>query len=151
MSVPRNRRRELRRLAQAARDRSKKPAAREAVEPIVEDGAIAEAPTAIGSRVGPPPESHASTVELPSIRPSRPRDPGEDTESPEDNAAASAAEPEVPERLRFLCPCGQPLTATRETYDRRMKCGGCGAILLVTLLLDPQLNTWRIEALRTGS
>jgi hypothetical protein len=42
------------------------------------------------------------------------------------------------------------MTATHETYDRRMKCNGCGEVLLVALLLDPKTRAWRIEPLRTG-
>ena len=42
------------------------------------------------------------------------------------------------------------MTATRETYDGRMKCDGCGSVLLVALLYDPKQRAWRIEALRTN-
>jgi hypothetical protein len=153
MSSPRNRRRQIRKLAQAARERSKKPLppiSVDPVDPVVEEDALASAPTSVGDRAEPPADAHASTVALPSIRPTRPSDPGEETAPAEDGPSASSVAPDPPERLRFLCPCGAPMTATHETYDRRTKCNGCEEVLLVALLLDPKTKAWRIEPLRTG-
>jgi hypothetical protein len=157
MSTPRNRRRVFRKLAQAARDRNRKPPppasphagphpeAPDAVEPIVDDDALAGAATEIG-----PGGPSAPTEVLASVGRPRPQDSSEETEVDGALPSASSVAPDPPERLRFVCPCGAPMTATRETYDGRMRCDACGAVLLVALVFDPKQRAWRIEALRTN-
>jgi DNA-directed RNA polymerase subunit RPC12/RpoP len=60
-----------------------------------------------------------------------------------------APEPEPPPSVVFACPCGTKLTATKQTYDRRIRCPKCRAELLLNLVRDPRNGNWQIEPFRT--
>jgi DNA-directed RNA polymerase subunit RPC12/RpoP len=60
-----------------------------------------------------------------------------------------APEPESPPSVVFACPCGTKLTATKQTYDRRIRCPKCRAELLLNLIRDPRNGHWQIEPFRT--
>ena len=141
MTAPRYRRRVLRRVGPR---KGKAPSPKsEAVEPIVEDDALAQAPTQIGPSV----TASAPTEQLPAM--GRAQDPREETEPADGLPSASSIAPDPPDRIRFVCPCGAPMTATRDTYDGRMKCDTCGSVLLVALIYEARKKAWAIEALRT--
>ena len=62
----------------------------------------------------------------------------------------SSIEPAPPAQLDFDCPCGQTLTATRQTYDRRARCSACGQRLLVSLVYNPDEQRFTIIPLRVS-
>jgi hypothetical protein len=147
----RNTRRHIRQLAREARERSQQPAP-SPVDPAapltgipVEEGELAEASTLIDASPSRP-ITQAETAALPAIP--RPIDPNEETEGGEEEPLASDLSP--PPHLRFSCPCGAPLVANREIYDKRMPCPDCKETLLVTVLFNPAKREWQIQALRVS-
>ncbi|HXX93990.1 MAG TPA: hypothetical protein VEN81_10170 [Planctomycetota bacterium] len=92
-----------------------------------------------------PPSTQDDTVELLAL-PGRPTDPNEETEG----ALDGDLEPEPPDRIRFECPCGARLVATRKSYDKRMRCGSCRTLMLISVVYDPLQKAFEIEPLRVG-
>ena len=96
----------------------------------------------------PVPLSQAETAALPSIPRSAENDPSAETEGDTDPPASTDAPQEPPAKIPFSCPCGAFLTASRQLYDKRMRCSSCGEILLLTLLYKADLQRFEIYPLR---
>lgn len=54
-------------------------------------------------------------------------------------------EPEVPDEAHFRCPCKQLLAIPKALYDKRAKCPGCGARMLIFLLWDAGRKTFTLQ------
>lgn len=54
---------------------------------------------------------------------------------------------EPPEKLSVLCVCGKRVVATRNMYDRRVRCPQCGVRLLLTLKRDPRSGNYSLHPL----
>jgi hypothetical protein len=58
--------------------------------------------------------------------------------------------PEPPNRIEFSCPCGKILSAPRQLFDRRSRCGSCNTVLLLNLVYKRDLDRFEIEPFRIG-
>jgi hypothetical protein len=58
--------------------------------------------------------------------------------------------PDPPDRIEFSCPCGKILSAPRQAFDRRSKCGACNTVLLLNLVYKRDLDRFEIEPFRIG-
>ena len=74
----------------------------------------------------------------------RKREPKEETRG----ALDEQVPPEPPPEIRFHCPCGGPLVARKQNYDRRGRCPGCGSRLILTLVWDAVARAYEITPLR---
>lgn len=79
--------------------------------------------------------SQETTVELPALRP----------------GAGTGSEPGLPPRMEFTCACGAMLVATPELYDQRTRCGLCQAILLLSVVYDPERRSHEIVPFKVDS
>jgi hypothetical protein len=57
-------------------------------------------------------------------------------------------EPEPPQKLEFVCPCGARLLATTETYDKHTRCAMCQTVMLISLVYDPEKQSHEIVPFR---
>lgn len=116
--------------------------------------------TAVAEPVPVSPSSKTAVIERPA-----PKEPPQDETvavaalrepQPSDSKAETAGvldgelEPPAPEKLDFDCACGEKVTATRKTYDTRMRCEGCKALMLVSLVYDPETRTHEIVPFQVG-
>jgi hypothetical protein len=85
------------------------------------------------------------TVEVLALK-GKPVDPNEETEG----ALDGDLEPDPPEKIGFTCACGARLVATRKSYDKRMRCGNCRTLMLISVVFDPALKKFQIEPFRVG-
>ena len=83
------------------------------------------------------------TVEVLALK-GRPVDPNEETEG----ALDGDLEPDPPKKIGFTCACGVRLLATRKAYDKRMRCGSCQTLMLISLVYDPAAKKFQIEPFR---
>lgn len=119
---------------------------------LVEQTAVAQpvspsSKTAVIDRPGPKEPPQDETVEVLAIREAPPADSKAETAG----ALDGDLEPPAPETLHFACACGEKLTATRKTYDTRIRCGGCRATMLVSLVYDPETRTHEIVPFQVDS
>jgi hypothetical protein len=114
-------------------------------EPVQDPMKGTVSPSAKTAVLGNLPRAQDETAELLAIR-----------EQPGDSKAESAGaldgelEPAPPEKLAFACPCGATLEASKKTYDTRITCGTCRALLLISLVWDPEKRRHEIEPFRVG-
>ncbi len=153
-------RKTIRRLAQQARERShptEKVLDGILVEPAPEHSALAGRSTRIEATAdpllepldGPPLRStelspQDETVQALAIT-AKPVDPNEETEGALD---ADIKEPDAPDKIGFACACGARLVATKKAYDKRMRCGSCRTLMLVSLVWDPKKGAYEIVPFR---
>jgi hypothetical protein len=81
-----------------------------------------------------------STVEIAGLTP-KPSGNGE-------TADGLTIEPEPPQRMEFLCSCGARLIASTETYDKHSRCALCHAVMLLSLVYDPERQAHEIVPFR---
>jgi hypothetical protein len=84
--------------------------------------------------------SQESTVEIAGLQPQ----PGRNGET----ADGLAIEPEPPQKMEFVCPCGARLIATTETYDKHTRCAMCQTVMLISLVYDPEKQAHEIVPFR---
>ena len=59
--------------------------------------------------------------------------------------------PSPPDALAGACPsCARKMKVVKAFYDKRARCPGCQARMLLTLIFDPATRTHSIEALRVS-
>jgi hypothetical protein len=136
------RRQEFRKLAQAAKAKSKgEPAAKPPKEVILDNAAPPRKPAPAGD----------TETGLPALKGGV--DPNAETEAAFGTEPAipvdAVEQPMPPEKLPFECPCGAKLTAPRAAYDKKTSCPKCGGKLLLNLIADPHGGPYRIEPFRT--
>lgn len=155
-------RKTIRRLAQQARERSH-PAEEVLngipVEPVPPDPVLAGKSTLVEALAVPDPmlepldgprlnstevSAQDETVQALAVG-GKSVDPNEETEGPLD---ADIQEPDAPEKIGFRCACGAPLIATKKAYDKRMRCGSCRTLMLISLVWDPKKGAYEIVPFR---
>ena len=58
--------------------------------------------------------------------------------------------PDPPDKIGFTCACGVKLVARRKSYDKRMRCGSCRTLMLISVVYDPAGKKFDIEPFRVG-
>lgn len=160
-------RKEIRKLAKQARERSHKSESTPEpeiligipVEPDPEDQTRAGKSTRVEPQAVPDPmlepvreprsastriSPQDETVEVVAIM-GKPADTNEETEGPLD---ADIAEPDAPDKIGFTCACGARLVVTKKAYDKRMRCANCRTLMLVSLVWDPKKQAYEIVPFR---
>ena len=54
-------------------------------------------------------------------------------------------EPELPDEAHFRCPCKALLAIPKALYEKRAKCPGCGARMLIFLLWDARSSSFTLQ------
>lgn len=88
---------------------------------------------------GASPDSTAAETSTSLDVPSAPSHPGALTD------AGLVDEPEPPDEAQFRCGCGAVLAIGRESYDKRVRCPGCGGRHLVTLAYEVETGNFTIH------
>jgi hypothetical protein len=56
-----------------------------------------------------------------------------------------AVEPDLPDEAHFRCPCKALLAIPKTLYEKRTKCPGCGARMLIFLLYDAGAKSFTLQ------
>ncbi|MBV8882137.1 MAG: hypothetical protein JO332_19425, partial [Planctomycetaceae bacterium] len=139
MRLPRRRLRPTRRLGRPGRPAGPPPSAPSS--PLHDSLTELDIPSVLEEL--PPPStpqsrSQESTVEMMAVQ--------EEIAAP---PRPVSTPPRPPKELPFQCDCGAQLLARSESYDRNSRCTSCQAVMLLSLVYDPDQRSYEIVPFRS--